>query len=355
MRSPYFTTSLHILTFPLLTEYASLLEAIQNASSPHDRRKRALQHYARDNKGKRVPLDTIAKERTPLIKRIFGVDKLEDIPNFSTQPITDIRLMTEIKRWNVTNSDLMRRARYYKPEEPRIKVLRTIGYCEYRQKQIEHFAKVIKSRSLNSGELALLQNLLQGYHPIFDKFLNEEFGDNGSFKSPTSHTYRAYEHVYNFAKGYHDDYFHNDDDNLHPDHSSPNLHPDHSSSNPHLDHPFSNPHLDNPFSNPHLDHPFSNPHLDHPLPNPYLDHPLPNSYPDHYPTNLHLDHSPTNFHPNHFLTHYVETYPTHNYGQTHVIYTHSDYENYNDERHHFIYAQNNHSSYKDNHIDSDRG
>ncbi|VDO63496.1 unnamed protein product [Heligmosomoides polygyrus] len=263
MRSPHLTTSLHILTFPLLTEYASLLEAIQNASSKHDRRKRALQHYATDNKGKQVPLDIIAKERTPLIKRIFGVDKLEDIPNFSTQPITDICLMTEIKRWNVTNSDLMRRARYYKPEEPRINVLRTIRYC------------------------------------------------------------------------YHNDYLHNDDDNLHSDPSSIIPHLDYSSSNLHPDHSSSNLHPDHSSSNLHPDHLSSNLHLEHPFPN---------FYPDHYPTNLHPDHSRTNFYPNHSSTNYVETYPTHDYGHTHVIYNHPDYENYNDERHHYIYAQNNHSS-----------
>ncbi|VDO98688.1 unnamed protein product [Heligmosomoides polygyrus] len=195
MEHANFTTSHHILTFPSLPDDTSLEEFIDNISGQSDRRKRAT-HYGTDSDGKRFPLDIIMKLEPPppiikgpldiimklepppppIIKRIFGKDKLEDIPNFPTQPITDTRLLQEIRQWNVTNLDFLKRTRYYKTEDPRVKALRTIRYCEYRQRQIQHFKRIVRSRQLNQAESGVLQNLQQGYHPIFDKYLNEEFG-----------------------------------------------------------------------------------------------------------------------------------------------------------------------------------
>ncbi|VDP26105.1 unnamed protein product [Heligmosomoides polygyrus] len=172
MERAYFTTSHHILTFPSLP---SLEEFIDNISGQSGRKKRAT-HYGTDSDGKRVPLDIITKLEPPIIKRIFGKDKLENILNFPTQPITDPRLLHEIREWTVTNSDFLKRTRCYKTEDPRIKAMRTIRYCEYRQRQIQHFKQTVRSRQLNQAESGVLQNLRQGYHSIFDKYLNEEFG-----------------------------------------------------------------------------------------------------------------------------------------------------------------------------------
>ncbi|VDO96440.1 unnamed protein product [Heligmosomoides polygyrus] len=119
MKRAYLTTSHHILTFPSLPDDTSLEEFIDNISGQSGRRERAT-HYGTDSDGKRVPLDIITKLEPPIIKRIFGKDKLEDLPNFPTQPITDPRLLQEIKQWNVTNSDFLKRTRR-KTEDPVLK------------------------------------------------------------------------------------------------------------------------------------------------------------------------------------------------------------------------------------------
>ncbi|CAJ0588803.1 unnamed protein product [Cylicocyclus nassatus] len=122
-------------------------------SSPTFKTKREVK-YLVDTENRQSRYELILAQTLPIAQRIFGIADIE-VPPFEAQPITDVLLLREIKLWNITNADFLRRARMYAIEDIRKNVLRTIRYAEYRYRQIAWLQAIETKRPLNYAEHAL--------------------------------------------------------------------------------------------------------------------------------------------------------------------------------------------------------
>ncbi|VDK58503.1 unnamed protein product, partial [Cylicostephanus goldi] len=168
------TTSHHILIFPQLPAHLSLQRYILEESL-HRRGRREIR-YITDSTGARSSYEIVPKQSEPLIRRLFGITELTRLPFFATAPIREPRILREMERWNVTNRDFQLRRRLYAAEDPRLTVLRTIRYSEYRWKQLIEFEEIRKTRMLTYAEFSTQRDLQMGISAIFDDYLAEEFG-----------------------------------------------------------------------------------------------------------------------------------------------------------------------------------
>ncbi|KHJ89406.1 integrase core domain protein [Oesophagostomum dentatum] len=170
----YLTTSRHVLVFPSLPENTSLQEYIRQ-KQPRKRPTREIR-YVIDAQGNKSPYEFVSFITQPLIQRIFGIHELSKLPQFAVNPITEPKILKQIMQWNVTNKDFVNRRRLYAVEDPRMTVLRTIRYAEYRWNQLALFAEIAKKRALTYGEYSLQRDLQHGISPTFDEYLAREFG-----------------------------------------------------------------------------------------------------------------------------------------------------------------------------------
>ncbi|CAJ0595132.1 unnamed protein product [Cylicocyclus nassatus] len=170
----YLTTSNHIISFPNIPSNTMVQDFILE-SSYNFKRKREVK-YLTDTENRQSRYELVPPQTLPIAERIFGSTDFQKLPPFETQPITDILLLREIKLWNITNADFLRRSRMYEIENIRINTLRTIRYAEYRYRQIAWLRSIETKRPLNYAERSLLQDLEQGITDVFDKYLSDEFG-----------------------------------------------------------------------------------------------------------------------------------------------------------------------------------
>ena len=126
------------------------------------RRRKRESRYLTGNENRKSHYEVIPIQTLPLIKRVFNIDELHNLPNFETQPIRDPALLREIGHWNVSNHDFSRRIRLYVAENMRISVLRTIRYCEYRFRQLSWSQTIKSKRPLNYAEFSTLQDVENG-------------------------------------------------------------------------------------------------------------------------------------------------------------------------------------------------
>ncbi|CAJ0595614.1 unnamed protein product [Cylicocyclus nassatus] len=170
----YLTNSNHILSFPDIPSHMMIQDFIVETSAKQ--RKRRGVKYLVDNENRRSRFEIVPARTLLMTRKLFGTAEFQRLPQFETQPITDHRLLREIKLWKVTNQDFSQRSRMYALENTRISVLRTIRYAEYRYHQLAFLEDIQTRRPLNYAELALKQDLEQGITDIFDPYLSREFG-----------------------------------------------------------------------------------------------------------------------------------------------------------------------------------
>ncbi|EYC08294.1 hypothetical protein Y032_0067g95 [Ancylostoma ceylanicum] len=170
----YLTTSNHIVTFPYIPQDIMIQDYILRMTQR--RRVKRGTRILTDKNGRTSRFYLIPPEPVPLIKRLFDTDETNQIPNFRTQPIVKRRMLQDMARWNVTNEDFIRRRRFYNITDPRLIALRTIRYAEYRTKQLHLFRKFEEKRPLNYAEKVIRRDLEHGIAPIFDEYLDAEFG-----------------------------------------------------------------------------------------------------------------------------------------------------------------------------------
>ncbi|VDK41969.1 unnamed protein product, partial [Cylicostephanus goldi] len=172
----YLTTSNHLISFPNIPPNTMVQDFILETSY-NFKRKREVK-YLTDAENRQSRYELVPAQTLPIARRIFGSD-IQSLPAFETQPITHILLLREIKLWNITNADFLRRSRMYLFEDIRTNVLRTIRYAEYRYRQISWLRSIETKRPLNYAETALLQDLEHGITDVFDEYLSKEFGTIG--------------------------------------------------------------------------------------------------------------------------------------------------------------------------------
>ena len=178
----YLTTANYIITFPYIPADVMIKDYIVQTVS-RQRTRRATQ-YLTDKYGRKSRFEVVPPEPVPIIRRLFGIDSIADIPRFRTRPIVEGRILLDMQRWNVTNDDLARQARFYNIEDPCLLVLRTIRYAEYRMKQLYRFQRIHELQNLNYAEKNV-RDLQIGISPIFDAYLEKEFG-KVSFTLPSA-------------------------------------------------------------------------------------------------------------------------------------------------------------------------
>ncbi|KIH62676.1 integrase core domain protein [Ancylostoma duodenale] len=147
------------------------------------RRTRRNVRYLTDKYGRSSSFQLVTSESIPLITQLFDTDITNQLPNFRTRPIVKRKILQEIQRWNVTNEDFNKMRRFYNITDPRLIALRTIRYAQYRTKQLQLFGNFEQDRPLNYAEKATRRDLQQGISPVFDEYLNAEFG-RASFNLP---------------------------------------------------------------------------------------------------------------------------------------------------------------------------
>ncbi|KAL6740328.1 hypothetical protein Aduo_013694 [Ancylostoma duodenale] len=192
LATSYLTTSNHIVTFPYIPQDIMVHDYILRMA--HRRKVRRATRYIKDKYGRTSTYQLTLPEPVPLIKRLFDTDVTNEIPNFRTRPIVKRKILQDMARWNVTNEDFNKIRRFYNITDPRLIALRTIRYAEYRTKQLYLFRKFEERRPLNYAELAVRRDLQQGISPIFDEYLNAEFG-TASFNTPGALPKDWYLHV----------------------------------------------------------------------------------------------------------------------------------------------------------------
>ncbi|KAL6739358.1 hypothetical protein Aduo_012826 [Ancylostoma duodenale] len=170
----YPTTSNHIISFPNAPPNLHIQDFILE-ESPVIRKKRGAQ-YITDTDNRSSRYDLVPYQTLPLAQRLYSITAFEGLPPCQTQPIKDPKLLREIKQWNVTNHDFLRRSQLYEAEDPCLSVLRTIRYCEYRFRQLAWLHSIRSKRPLNYAEHAIQQDLEHGVTDIFDDYLSREFG-----------------------------------------------------------------------------------------------------------------------------------------------------------------------------------
>ncbi|KIH46766.1 retroviral aspartyl protease [Ancylostoma duodenale] len=170
----YPTTSNHIISFPNAPPNLHIQDFILEESQVI-RKKRGAQ-YITDTDNRSSRYDLVPYQTLPLAQRLYSITAFEGLPPCQTQPIKDPKLLREIKQWNVTNHDFLRRSQLYEAEDPCLSVLRTIRYCEYRFRQLAWLHSIRSKRPLNYAEHAIQQDLEHGVTDIFDDYLSREFG-----------------------------------------------------------------------------------------------------------------------------------------------------------------------------------
>ncbi|VDL79950.1 unnamed protein product [Nippostrongylus brasiliensis] len=177
----YRTTSNHILAFPNISNTMMLQDFIIHQA--HNRLRRAAKTLTlADNRTSEYDLVT---QQPRLAPQLFESD---EIPSFDTQPISDIRILHAIRKWNVSQN-IFNRSRLYESEDQQTTALRSIRYAEYRIRQLEYFKSLTSTRPLTYAELTIQRDLDTGLSDIFDAYLNMEFGKL-PMRSPTDITDR---------------------------------------------------------------------------------------------------------------------------------------------------------------------
>ncbi|EYC38798.1 hypothetical protein Y032_0694g1592 [Ancylostoma ceylanicum] len=170
----YLTTSNHVISFPNIPPNIMIQDFV--LENPITSRAKRDTRYIIDNENRLSRYDLVPLQALPLIQRLYNITEMNKLPPFETQPIKDHKLLREIKQWNVTNLDFLRRLRLYAAEESHVSALRTIRYAEYRFRQLTWLRTIKSKRPLNYAEVSIQQNLEQGVTDIFDDYLNREFG-----------------------------------------------------------------------------------------------------------------------------------------------------------------------------------
>ncbi|EGT34582.1 hypothetical protein CAEBREN_30225, partial [Caenorhabditis brenneri] len=119
---------------------------------------------------------------TPIVKKLFGVSQVSDLPEL-TNPITEPEILREIGRYNVTNQMLSDRARFYPqdrkhPNGRMLIALKAIRVAQYGERQLRVMNKL--PRNLTRGESQLKWAIEKRIVYIFDKLLEREFGKSDS-------------------------------------------------------------------------------------------------------------------------------------------------------------------------------
>ncbi|EFO96055.1 hypothetical protein CRE_03584 [Caenorhabditis remanei] len=136
----------------------SLSELIDSVENKKTRRKRSLQLKNR-------PSDL-------LIQRLYGPNAtLSSYPMFSYDPITDPRILHEIRRYDIALSHIRYQWENFDLPDKQIAVLRAIREGEYRKQLIRELREDVG----NLKNAVTIKQLEQPSHH-FDGYLNEEFG-----------------------------------------------------------------------------------------------------------------------------------------------------------------------------------
>ncbi|EGT56971.1 hypothetical protein CAEBREN_28621 [Caenorhabditis brenneri] len=127
-----------------------------------------------ENKKTRVKRDLQMKHRPTdlLIQRLYGPNAtLSNYPLFTYDPITDPRILHEIRRYDIALSHVRYQWENYELPNKQLAVLRAIREGEYRKQLIRE----LREGDGNLKNAVTIKQLEQPSHH-FDEYLNEEFG-----------------------------------------------------------------------------------------------------------------------------------------------------------------------------------
>ncbi|EFP03919.1 hypothetical protein CRE_28809 [Caenorhabditis remanei] len=173
----YFTDDGKMISFPELPSDLWIPDYVRMKEG-HHRRKRTLLLVPGPN-NITMALNLGEKFAVPIIQRLFSVDALEKIERFETEPISDPRILNEIKTFGVTNELLMTRAERYESERKnslghQLIVLKCIRIMQYKFRTTERLNNL--KRELTAAESELLKIMSSDLVNVFDPLLDLEFG-----------------------------------------------------------------------------------------------------------------------------------------------------------------------------------
>ncbi|CAB3402306.1 unnamed protein product [Caenorhabditis bovis] len=182
MRNPYPTDSGLIIDFPKLPRKTYIPDYIITNGNQEDRTglprsgRYRRETYQLTIAGREIKADLGEPFKTPISWILWNVTDYRKAPKIETHPIKDRRLLTVLKRWNVTNELLAIRHMDHSWEEEAglLVTLKAIRYQQYAQRELNKIDQL--RRQLTRGEQELRTAIVAGNPIIFEPLLTTEFG-----------------------------------------------------------------------------------------------------------------------------------------------------------------------------------